>query len=290
VDGVPAADGVTYVTIGDAGNREGHASSYDYPPPAWSAFRDGTQFGHGELTVLSPGALRWAWKRNIDGTAVATDVVYICNPLVTGGGPAQGTSETDCWPGTAATATTPPDAPGADKAGKGAGRDGVRGRLSAHARAALLLVGLLCLSVAVLGLFFAWLRLQSKRQAALALAQAQAEAEEEGGSEGGEGGVGGVRRDDDDDDDDDGSGGGGGGGELRKAGPAPAPGAGAGAGGAGGAWWSWSSWQASVSRMATRVTGRRGQGRAWSSRRPGTADSSHGLAMNASLHSEADVI
>jgi len=288
VDGVPAADGVTYVTIGDAGNREGHASSYDYPPPAWSAFRDGTQFGHGELTVLSPGALRWAWKRNIDGAAVATDVVYICNPLVTGGGPAQGTSETDCWPGTAAAPTTPPDAPGADKAGKGVGRDGVRGRLSAHARAALLLVGLLCLSVAVLGLFFAWLRVQSKRQAALA--QAQAQAEEEGGSEGGEGGVGGVRRDDDDDDD--GSGGGGGGGELRKAGPAPAPGAGAGAGagGADGAWWSWSSWQASVSRMATRVTGRRGQGRAWSSRRPGTADSSHGLAMNASLHSEADVI
>ena len=265
VDGVPVPDGVTYVTIGDAGNREGHSSSYDYPAPAWSAFRDGTQFGHGVLTVLSGAALRWAWKRNVDGVAVATDVVYICNPLMSGGGPTQGQAEGDCWP---AAAPTAPDAPAAGRPGKVV--EVGRGRLSGHARVALLVVGLLCLSVAVLGLLFACLRVQGKRQA-----QAQV-GDSEGGGEGEAPG---------EEEDDDGRGGSGGLRHMSAGDAHTAAGAGAGAG-------DWlSSWGASLARMVRRATGqarrRRGAGRV----RLGAAESSHGLAMNASLHSEAaDVI
>lgn len=41
-------DGITYVVVGDAANDEGHASNYTLPHPAWSAYRNGTQYGHGE--------------------------------------------------------------------------------------------------------------------------------------------------------------------------------------------------------------------------------------------------
>ena len=61
-DQVSLEQGVVYLTVGAGGNHEGHAADYDDPPPAWSAYRDGAQFGHGELSVLSARSMLWSWK------------------------------------------------------------------------------------------------------------------------------------------------------------------------------------------------------------------------------------
>jgi len=71
-------DGVTYIQIGDGGNAEGHATNY-YEMPAWSAYRNGTQYGHGVLTLINETHSEWTWNRNVDGVKVAQDTVYICN-------------------------------------------------------------------------------------------------------------------------------------------------------------------------------------------------------------------
>ena len=71
-------DGVVYVTIGDAGNAEGHASLY-YDKPSWSDFRNGTQYGHGVLNVINDQKLQWEWHRNVDGEFVVVDSRTICN-------------------------------------------------------------------------------------------------------------------------------------------------------------------------------------------------------------------
>jgi hypothetical protein len=73
------SDGVMYVTIGDGGNAEGHAISYSPEPPAWSAFRNGTQYGHAELSLLSPEKMQWRWMRNVDGLTVSMDDITVCN-------------------------------------------------------------------------------------------------------------------------------------------------------------------------------------------------------------------
>ena len=39
-------NGITYIVAGDAANFEGHDAEY-LPKPAWSAYRNGTQYGHG---------------------------------------------------------------------------------------------------------------------------------------------------------------------------------------------------------------------------------------------------
>jgi hypothetical protein len=77
------ADGVTYITIGDGGNKEGHATDY-HDPPAWSAYRNGTQYGHGELHVLNAEKMIWTWNRNVDGEIIFKDSVTICNGAMTG--------------------------------------------------------------------------------------------------------------------------------------------------------------------------------------------------------------
>jgi len=73
-------NGITYVTIGDGGNREGHANSY-YAAPDWSAYRNGTQYGHGELTLHNKDKLSWKWFRNVDGAFVNMDEVNLCNTV-----------------------------------------------------------------------------------------------------------------------------------------------------------------------------------------------------------------
>jgi acid phosphatase type 7 len=78
-DVVDSANGITYINIGDAGNAEGHANSYYTPSPEWSAFRDGTQYGHGELTIHNSTHAYWGWIRNVDGEAVHTDSLWLCN-------------------------------------------------------------------------------------------------------------------------------------------------------------------------------------------------------------------
>merc|ERR1712054_421346 len=52
--------GPTYVVIGDGGNREGHANHF-HPQPAWSAFRNGTRYGHGKLTLVNSTHMKWDW-------------------------------------------------------------------------------------------------------------------------------------------------------------------------------------------------------------------------------------
>lgn len=47
----PASEGgITYITIGDGGNREGYAEPWVTPQPAWSALRE-FAYGFGELEV-----------------------------------------------------------------------------------------------------------------------------------------------------------------------------------------------------------------------------------------------
>ncbi len=71
--------GTTYINIGDAGNAEGHATNYVDPEPVWSAYRNGTQYGHGLFSVLNATTALWEWNRNIDGVNVSSDKVYISN-------------------------------------------------------------------------------------------------------------------------------------------------------------------------------------------------------------------
>ncbi len=56
--------GPTYITIGDSGNAEGLDNNY-YEKPAWSAFRNGTYYGYGILTLIDAEVLVWQWHRNL---------------------------------------------------------------------------------------------------------------------------------------------------------------------------------------------------------------------------------
>lgn len=61
----PGVRGPTYIVVGDGGNREGHASRYiPGVPPTWSAFRNGTAFGHGRLTLVNETHMLWEWMKN----------------------------------------------------------------------------------------------------------------------------------------------------------------------------------------------------------------------------------
>ena len=48
---VDEKSGVTYLNIGDGGNREGHAMTYMSPQPKSSAYRNGTNYGHGRVVL-----------------------------------------------------------------------------------------------------------------------------------------------------------------------------------------------------------------------------------------------
>lgn len=67
-----------YITVGDGGNFEGHAKTY-YEQPIWSAFRNGTDYGYGTITLLNSNKLQWKWFRNQDRQFVYRDTVIICN-------------------------------------------------------------------------------------------------------------------------------------------------------------------------------------------------------------------
>jgi hypothetical protein len=68
-----------YINIGDGGNAEGHSSSYYAPAPAWSAFRNGTQYGHGEIKFINATTSVWTWYRNIDGEYISKDEYTLTN-------------------------------------------------------------------------------------------------------------------------------------------------------------------------------------------------------------------
>jgi acid phosphatase type 7 len=66
-------NGVVYITIGDAGNREGLVNTF-VDDPEWSAFRNGTEFGHGRVTVFNASVAQWEWRRDIDDEPITSDL------------------------------------------------------------------------------------------------------------------------------------------------------------------------------------------------------------------------
>jgi Icc-related predicted phosphoesterase len=68
----------TYISIGDGGNLEGLDNKY-YSKPDWSAFRNGTQYGHGKLTLLDEKKMIWRWYKNDDKQLIFRDEVIINN-------------------------------------------------------------------------------------------------------------------------------------------------------------------------------------------------------------------
>lgn len=72
----PNPAGSYYITIGDGGNREGLASSWISPQPAYSAFRQAS-YGHGELTILNATVAHWTWHQNPDLEPTIADELYI---------------------------------------------------------------------------------------------------------------------------------------------------------------------------------------------------------------------
>ena len=70
------ADGVTYVTIGDAGNTGELVDTWEQPQPQWSRYRMAT-WGHGELTAVNSTALHFRWLPNPDVDPVHSDEVWI---------------------------------------------------------------------------------------------------------------------------------------------------------------------------------------------------------------------
>ena len=63
-----------HIVIGDGGNREGLADTYDEPQPEWSAYREAS-FGSGTLDLLNITHALWRWHRNQDTQAVVSDEV-----------------------------------------------------------------------------------------------------------------------------------------------------------------------------------------------------------------------
>lgn len=70
-------DGIVYVVLGDAGNREGLSPSYIDPKPEWSAFRQ-ADYGYGMLSVLNRthAMLEW-YEDRAEGEAERRDHVVL---------------------------------------------------------------------------------------------------------------------------------------------------------------------------------------------------------------------
>ncbi|XP_062117572.1 purple acid phosphatase 22-like isoform X2 [Humulus lupulus] len=67
--------GPMYVTIGDGGNREGLALTFQNPPSPLSLFRQ-SSFGHGRLNVVNETHAHWSWHRNNDLNSVEADHLW----------------------------------------------------------------------------------------------------------------------------------------------------------------------------------------------------------------------
>ncbi|XP_047336394.1 purple acid phosphatase 22-like [Impatiens glandulifera] len=68
-------NGPIYITIGDGGNREGLALSFEKPSPTISLYRE-PSFGHGRLRIFNSTHAHWSWHRNNDTNAVVGDEVW----------------------------------------------------------------------------------------------------------------------------------------------------------------------------------------------------------------------
>jgi 3',5'-cyclic AMP phosphodiesterase CpdA len=70
-----AVHGITYIGIGDGGNREGPADQW-LAAPAWSAYRE-AKFGHGRLQIFNQTHAHWTWQKNQDSVPVAGDQTWL---------------------------------------------------------------------------------------------------------------------------------------------------------------------------------------------------------------------
>lgn len=68
--------GPIYVTIGDGGNREGLAMSFEKPSPSISVYRE-PSFGHGRVRIINETHAHWSWQRNNDSNSFAADEVWL---------------------------------------------------------------------------------------------------------------------------------------------------------------------------------------------------------------------
>lgn len=70
------ACGITHITVGVGGNREGLAHSFLDPTPEWSLYREAS-YGHGILKMINATHAHWSWHRNQDYNAVIADEVWL---------------------------------------------------------------------------------------------------------------------------------------------------------------------------------------------------------------------
>ncbi|PIN05398.1 Purple acid phosphatase [Handroanthus impetiginosus] len=68
--------GPIHVTIGDGGNREGLAMSFEDASPSISLYREAS-FGHGRLRVFNSTHAHWSWHRNNETYSVMADEVWL---------------------------------------------------------------------------------------------------------------------------------------------------------------------------------------------------------------------
>ncbi|KAL8039704.1 hypothetical protein ABFX02_10G053400 [Erythranthe guttata] len=68
--------GPVHVTIGDGGNREGLANSFENPRPSISIYRE-PSFGHARLRVFNSTHAHWSWHRNNDTGSVVADELWL---------------------------------------------------------------------------------------------------------------------------------------------------------------------------------------------------------------------
>ncbi|KAI8563063.1 hypothetical protein RHMOL_Rhmol03G0084400 [Rhododendron molle] len=68
--------GPVYVTIGDGGNREGLAMSYEKPSPSISLYRE-PSFGHGRLRIVNNTHAYRSWHRNNEPDSNVGDEVWL---------------------------------------------------------------------------------------------------------------------------------------------------------------------------------------------------------------------
>lgn len=68
--------GITYLNIGDGGNREGLAGDWNKHQPPSSAYREAS-YGSALLRISSATEALWEWHRNQDGVHAVSDSVII---------------------------------------------------------------------------------------------------------------------------------------------------------------------------------------------------------------------
>lgn len=69
--------GPLHITIGDGGNREGLALSFENPAPSISKYRE-PSFGHGRLRLLDGKKAHWSWHRNKESnTSTIADEIWL---------------------------------------------------------------------------------------------------------------------------------------------------------------------------------------------------------------------